>query len=396
MFLLLIVLADAKPVLLPRVSLSVTFMIAVVAIIRMPPAAVTLLTAVSVLGTVLAGEKRPPHKLVFNSAQLALAGGLAAECYRLLGGSSVIDAGHLPSLIVATAGATFVYFLVNTLAVAGAISISTRSGFIPTWLENFGWLTATYAAFGGSGLILASLYQLVGVLALPLLLVPLLVARGVFRSHQEVIRAYESTILSFVAAIEAKDAYTRGHSERVTEYAMMIARRGGHAQPELEAFRYGALLHDIGKLAVRRAILTKPSSLEPEEYAEIKRHPALGAQIVSEIDFLRPALDGVLYHHERLDGSGYPAGLVGDMVPEQARIMAVADSFDAMTSTRAYRGSRSADEAVAELRRCSGRLYDPRFVEMFVDALAESSGEHEAVEAVMGRETTSPVPTPAG
>lgn len=381
----LLILADAKPVLLQRVSMSVTFIVAVVAIIQLPPGVVTVLTGLSVIGTLVTGERRAPHKLVFNAVQLALAGGLAAQTYRWLGGGSGIDADRLIQTVLATAAATCVYFLVNTLAVAGAITLSTRGRFGAIWLGNFGWLTATYAAFGASGLILAALYQVVGVLAVPLLLVPLLVARSVFRSYQEVSQAYETTIRAFVSAIEAKDAYIRGHSERVTEYALMIASRIGMRERDLEAFRYSGLLHDVGKLAIRKAILTKPRELDNEEFDEVRRHPVLGAQIVQEIEFLRPSIDGVLYHHERLDGSGYPAGLAGDVVPLRARIMAIADSFDAMTSTRAYRGAKLPEDAIAELRRCAGTQFDPRFVDIFIDELSkeevlempEPRGEHE-------------------
>lgn len=391
-FSLLFILTETKPVLLPKVSMTVTFMLIVVAFTQLPVAGLVLAGALSVGGTLLGGQRPALPKLIFNSAQLGLSSGLAAYAYRVLGGGSVIAADHLPILLTATLGATAIYFLVNTSAVSGAIAVSTGAPFAPTWSSQFGWLTVTYAAFGGTGLILAGLYQAIGVVALPLLLVPLLVARGMFRSYQEVSEAYQSTVLAFVAAIEAKDAYTRGHSERVTEYALMIAKRNGMRDNQLEAFRYSALLHDVGKLMVRRAVLTKPSRLEKDEYEEIKTHPARGAEIVREIAFLRAAVDGVLYHHERLDGSGYPEGLQGDEVPEAARIMAVADTYDAMTSTRAYRGARSRQEALDELERFSGTQFDPRFVTMFTDALNE---EQPMEEVVMGR-LHEAIPSSAG
>lgn len=379
LFLLLFVTAEAKPVVLPKVGLSVAFVIVVVAIISMPPAAVTLASAAGLLGAFIGGERPTFSKWIFNVAQYGLAGGLAASVYRVLGGPSVVDTGQLPLIFAATLAATLVYFVVNTASVSGAIALATGTDFIKTWFSTSGWLVATYMTFGAFGIVLAALFQFVGILALPLLLVPFLVARSVFRSYQEVSQAYESTILAFVKAIEAKDTYTRGHSERVTEYALMIARRLGMEEEEMEVFRFGALLHDVGKLAVRRAILAKPERLEKEEFDEIKRHPVLGAQIVKEIEFLEPALDGVLYHHERLDGSGYPAGLAGEVVPYLARIMAVADTFDAMTSTRAYRGARTTEEAFEELRRFAGTQFDERMVEVFINAVREE-GSREAIE----------------
>jgi HD-GYP domain-containing protein (c-di-GMP phosphodiesterase class II) len=371
LFLFIFFVAEAKPVRLSGFYVTVTFMVAIVAILRMPPSAVALASGLAVAGSVIADRKARLAHLIFNSSQSALAGGLAAQTYRWLGGVSRIDAAHLRTLILATAAACAAYFLVNSIAVTGVLSLSNHTSFFPTWFSTHGWLAATYVAFGASGLVVASLYQLVSIYALPLLLVPLLVARGVFRSYQEVSEAYLSTVRAFVTAIEAKDSYTRGHSERVAEYGTMIAKRTGMRDQELTIFHYGALLHDVGKLVVRKAVLTKPGRLEAEEYDEIKRHPVVGAQIVSEIEFLRPSLDAVLYHHERLDGSGYPAGLAGDLVPRWARIMAVADTYDAMTSTRAYRGACSRDEALAELTRFSGTQFDPEFVEAFARALAE-------------------------
>lgn len=369
-----ILAAEARPVRLSGFEMTVTFMVTVVAIIEVEPAAVAVISAVGVLGS-LGDGPRPPIKLIFNSSQNTLAGGTAALAYGALGGGPVISPDQLPALLLATGTATAVYFLVNTAAVAGVLSISDRRPLLQTWRTSFGWTVATYAAFGAFGIVLAGLYQLVNVFVLPLLVVPLLVLRSVFGSYREVSEAYDSTVRAFVAAIEAKDSYTRGHSERVALYSTMIARRLGMREEEVTVFRYGALLHDVGKLVIRRAVLTKPGRLDESEYEEIKRHPVVGAQIVQEIEFLRPALDGVLYHHERLDGSGYPAGLAGPLVPQGARIMAVADVFDAMTSTRAYRGARTKDEAIAELHRCSGAQLDETCVGLLVGALAEEGVE---------------------
>jgi hypothetical protein len=372
-FLGLLVVSESRPVLLPkvRVAFTVTFVMVIVAIIHLSPAAVALASALSVVGTRPEGKWLEPIKLIFNSAQSAIAGGCAALTYQALYGASGIDRTSLLPVVLATGAATFVYFLINGAAVSSAVSLSSGASFIHTWKASFSHTAVTYVAFGAFGIVLAALFQLIGLVALPLLFVPLLVARGAFRSYQEVSDAYESTVLAFVGAIEAKDIYTRGHSERVAEYGKLIAEKLGIRDPELQIFYYGALLHDVGKLVVRKAVLTKPAKLSPTEYDEIKRHPGLGAQIVKDIEFLAPAVDSVLYHHERLDGSGYPAGLTGDLVPEWARIMAVADTYDAMTSTRAYRGASGPDEAIAELRQGAGKLYDQRCVQAFVEALEE-------------------------
>lgn len=372
-FLALYFAAESRPVHLPRFAVSVSFMTAAVAIIQLPPAAVALVCALGSLGELVGKDRPTPIKLAFNMAQFSVAGGLASLAYRALGGLTNLQADLLPQLILATAAATAVFFVVNTMAVSGAISIDAKVPFLRTWMSNFGWLTATYFAFGASGIVLSGLYQAVGVLSLPLLFVPFLVARTAFHSYQEVSDAYDSTVRAFVQAIDAKDSYTRGHSERVADYSKLIAERLGMRERDLQVFYYGALLHDVGKLVVRKRTLTKPAKLDEEEWDEIKRHPVVGAEIVSEIEFLEPAIEAVLSHHERLDGTGYPAGLTRDLVPMNARIMAVADTYDAMTSTRAYRGARTHQEAVEELKRCIGTLFDEECVHEFVEALAEQN-----------------------
>lgn len=390
-FLLLYVAAESRPVYLPRFFVSVSFMTAVVAIIQIPPAAVALLCAVGPLGELLGRERPVLHKVLFNMAQYSVAGGLASLTYHGLGGVSDLRAAALPEVIMATAAATSVFFLVNTMAVSGAIAIDAKVRFLRTWRSNFGWLTATYFAFGASGVVLSGLYEAVGVLALPLLFVPFLVARAAFHSYQEVSDAYESTVRAFVRAIDAKDSYTRGHSERVADYSKLIAERLGMRERDLQVFYYGALLHDVGKLVVRKRTLTKSSKLDEQEWDEIKRHPVVGAEIVKEIDFLEPALEAVLSHHERLDGTGYPAGLTRDLVSLNARIMGVADTYDAMTSTRAYRGARTHQEAIDELKRCVGTLFDERCVNEFIEALSEE----ESAQPSLTYETKA-VPGTAG
>lgn len=371
LFLGLYVAAEAKPVDLPRLFLTVASLVTVIAIIQMPPAAVALMSGLGVIGIRIAYRSIPLRKLVFNSAQLSIAGGLAAQTYRLLGGGSEITAQLLPQLVLAIGAATLVFFAVNSWAVSAWIAIETGSRLLRTWRSSFGWTSGTYIAFGALGIVLSALYQAIGVLALPLLFVPFFVARAAFHSYQEVSEAYDATVRAFVAAIDAKDSYTRGHSERVADYSKMIAERLGMRERDLEVFYYGALLHDVGKLVVTKKILTKPSALDEDEWTEIKRHPVIGAEIVKEIEFLEPALDAVLSHHERLNGSGYPAGLARDLVPMNARIMAVADTYDAMTSSRAYRGARTHQEAIEELTRCVGTLFDEQCVREFIAAFEE-------------------------
>jgi putative nucleotidyltransferase with HDIG domain len=182
--------------------------------------------------------------------------------------------------------------------------------------------------------------------------------------------AYLDTVRSLAMALDAKDSYTGGHSDRVATLAMLVADRIGLSEEDQLALEFAAYLHDIGKIGVRREVLHKPGRLEPEEFAEIKRHPGLGASILEPVAFPWPIVPVVRYHHERWDGAGYPEGLKGEQIPLLARILTVVDSHEAMVSDRPYRAGLPEAEAVAELRRCAGSQFDERIVDVFCDALA--------------------------
>lgn len=170
---------------------------------------------------------------------------------------------------------------------------------------------------------------------------------------------------ALAAAVDAKDSYTCGHSERVAEISQAIAAELGLDEQEQYFIHIGAHLHDVGKIGIPDAVITKPGRLSTDEYAMIKLHPEIGYHIVSKVKILQEASLIVRHHHERMDGQGYPEGLKGEAIPLGARIVAVADSFDAMTSKRLYRSSVSVEEALRELRRCSGTQFDPAAVQAF-------------------------------
>jgi HD-GYP domain-containing protein (c-di-GMP phosphodiesterase class II) len=168
------------------------------------------------------------------------------------------------------------------------------------------------------------------------------------------------------AALEARDPHLRGHSARVTLFAEGLARNLGWCDRRLQVLRLGGSLHDVGKITVDARILRKPGTLTERELEQIREHPVAGARIVQDVAGFQPALPYVLHHHERWDGTGYPHRLRGERIPLEARVLSVADAFDAMTSTRAYRPALPVGEALMELERCAGTQFDPVLAETFV------------------------------
>ena len=189
-----------------------------------------------------------------------------------------------------------------------------------------------------------------------------------FTSLQE---AYLATVRSLAAAVDAKDTYTRGHSDRVAGYATLIAERMGIAHEQRTALEMAAYLHDIGKIGVKEEILLKPGTLSEDEMDQMRHHPLIGANILKPVAFPWAITPVVRHHHENYDGTGYPAGLTGEEIPLLARILTAADSYEAMTADRPYRAGRAAAEAIAEMRRCAGSQFDPRVVEVLAEIVEE-------------------------
>lgn len=184
-----------------------------------------------------------------------------------------------------------------------------------------------------------------------------------------ILDAYKSTIKALAAAIDAKDHYTRGHSQRVMEYALLGGTSLSLAREELKVLEYAAILHDVGKIGVADSILSKCERLTAQEWEIILRHPRIGANILKDIPFLEKARTLILHHHERYDGAGYPDGLKGENIPIGARLLAVADAFDTMTTDRSYRAASGVDCAIEELYRCSGTQFCPVAVEACISGL---------------------------
>jgi putative nucleotidyltransferase with HDIG domain len=176
---------------------------------------------------------------------------------------------------------------------------------------------------------------------------------------------------SLTSAVDAKDAYTCGHSERVALLSRFMARQVGLPEQAVDRIYMAGLLHDVGKIGVPESVLQKAGRLTSDEYDQIKKHPRIGARILHDVKQLEDIVPGVLHHHERYDGRGYPAGLSGQSIPLMGRIICLADSFDAMTSNRTYRKALPLEVAMMEIRRCSGTQFDPALTEAFLQLSSE-------------------------
>jgi HD-GYP domain-containing protein (c-di-GMP phosphodiesterase class II) len=178
--------------------------------------------------------------------------------------------------------------------------------------------------------------------------------------------ANRQALFGLAEAIEAKDPYTKGHCGRVAAFSIILAREAGYPTSGLESLEFGAFLHDIGKIGIRDAVLLKPGPLDEPEWEHMRQHPVIGHGIAAEIEILRPIMPAVRNHHERWDGSGYPDKMVGEAIPLAARIVAIADAYDAMATDRPYKKALPMDECEAILRKTAGKMYDPQLVDVFV------------------------------
>ena len=198
--------------------------------------------------------------------------------------------------------------------------------------------------------------------------------------NDELEKSYMDTIGILRQTVEAKDPYTRGHSDRVSQYSVLIGQKLNLDDKTLHTLKIGGLFHDIGKIGIPDSILLKESKLDDDEYSQIKNHPSIGAHILGDVAMFKDIIPIVLHHHEKFDGHGYPSQLKGEDIPYLARIAAVADTFDAMTSKRSYRNALPLDVVKDEIKRCSGTQFDPAIAEVFLDILNNDYGKIQEIQ----------------
>jgi putative nucleotidyltransferase with HDIG domain len=351
-------------------------------------------------------RRKPPLKIVFNVAQQMVSLALASWVYHFQGGGSSLTAfegievslpGGGVGMVshfnpVATAAAIVTYFAINSTAVTGAVALSDRLPFDDAWRRIAG-PSLVYDVFSsGLGPILALVYvqwQQPGIL---IVVLPLFFVRHIYQVNLQLEQVNRDLLELMVKAIEARDPYTSGHSLRVSQIAAELARERGLGAKLVEQITTGALLHDVGKIHEDFApLLRKPSKLDATERALMQTHPSRSAELVSTISAFRGTIEqAVRHHHENFDGSGYPLGLAGEAIPVGARVIMLADTMDAMTTDRPYRKALTYERVIEELRKYSGRQFDPALV-----AAAERSVAIKAIVKARHRREAADLPSAA-
>lgn len=373
------------------IYVSEAFFFTLVLLFGGAPAAVCM--AIDGLLISIRRKHREPYRIVFNIAEPTISVLVASRVfYAIYGGPplAVASASGLTALLLPVAAMAGVYFLLNSGLTAIAVAFETNQSPYRVWREHFMWLSLNY--FGGASvaLLLALNWPTLNWGALGVVVPLVVISWFTFKASMdrvddanqhltELNRLYLSTVETLAMAIDAKDQITHGHIRRVQCYAIGLAKAIGVSEArEIRAIEAAALLHDMGKLAVPEHILNKPGKLTASEYDRIKLHSSVGAQILSAIDFPYPVVPIVRHHHENWDGTGYPDGLAGVDIPLGARIMAVVDCYDALTSDRPYRPALSDDEALAIVEARKGTMYDPMVTDAFVKVHREISAEVNA------------------
>jgi putative nucleotidyltransferase with HDIG domain len=365
--------AELMAFLLPRgASGSISFIPFMTAVALVPNTS-ALVAIVGARAIVETARRRPPLKFLFNTSQLLFTYALAIGVYRLLGGQSLFQLRHLSvSEVTVEVGVplTLAYcltFAMNSILVSQVIALSTNGKLWQVWRENSATTIGIDILASPIVFLFAWVYADFGPMIASLLWLPILGLRQLNTINLELAQTNRELLELMVKSIEARDPYTSGHSRRVKDYAVKIAKLIGLNQSEVEKVGTAALLHDVGKIYDKYApILLKQDRLSPEEWAIIKEHPADGANLVATMTRLRELVPAVRHHHENWDGSGYPDGLRAEEIPLASRVIMFADTFDAMTTNRPYRGPLGEDDVRAELLRCRGRQFDPSITDQLL------------------------------
>ena len=373
-FLALSVFAEFMPVNLPMAgSITIGFPIDFMIILVYGPALAMLISAIGAIISEVLGKKTSWYKIIFNASQYALSVGVAGITYQYVGG--VVGFQNFFKFAFPAILCALTYCLVNSILVTIVISFAQDSKITTVWRVDIKEMIPSYIAEAPMGFLMAIVYVEVGIIGILLFFLPLLLARRSFELYTKMRKVYLDTIRALAAAIDAKDPYTKGHSERVAEMSVALAQELNLSGRDIENIEYTALLHDIGKIGIKDKILSKKSSLTDQEFDKIKEHTVMGAKIIEPVDFLKSSYKAIYHHHERYNGKGYPDGIKSEDIPILARIIAAADAYDAMGSDRPYRKKLNKDKILKELKDQSGKQFDPEVVKALISVLDKEREE---------------------
>lgn len=373
LFGLLAFAADNLSAPLPKTgSVGVTPAITYASLVIFGPSTAILVTAFSILNIREFVKKVPYYKHLFNAGQYFISIGIASIVFEMIYNRGAIGFFNLADISFISLAA-YIGFFINTLLTAGAISISENKNFKNIWIYNFGWLIPFQLFIIIMVVAISFLYKLSGPLTIIFTLLPLIIAQYTYLLRAKERKALLNSIMQIVKIIDAKDSYTAGHSVRVAEYTEKIARKLRLNEYDVDVLTNLANLHDIGKVQIDLNILNKPGKFDDADWVEMKKHPEVGYKIVKEIVFLKNSAEAILYHHEKIDGKGYPYGIKGDKIPLFAKILTVADAYDAMTSDRPYRQALTQKKAIKELEIYADKSFDRRISSVMIEIIKEES-----------------------
>ena len=342
-------------------GLSMTFNLS--AAVLFPPVTAAL---IGMIGGLPSLKKIAPSKALFNIAQISISTAVASIIYRL-----AYPAGSPEIIKILAIGIAIIsYAVLNNFFVAGAVSFATgkkiKALLKDVLIDFFG--VSMFVALA-IAYIMVYLYPYVGLWDIAIALGPLLTIRFVLDLYRKFLNTKIESMEALLKALEEKDPYTAGHGDRVALYSEIISERLGIDGKRLENLKIAARLHDVGKIGVRDKVLNKPGKLTLDEFEEIKRHTLKGSEILREVPSFKKIIPWVRYHHEHWDGKGYPEGLKGKQIPLEARIIGVADVYDALITQRAYREAFNPKEALKIMKSESGRAFDPVVLAAFLDVI---------------------------
>jgi len=349
-------------------SVSVNFGISLASLIIFGPATGMIVTAISIINIKEIIKRVPYYKHLFNAGQYLLSFAVVSVFFEQFYDRSQTNFFYARNIWIIFL-VTYIFFIMNTLLTSGAIALSTSSNLINIWVFNFAWIVPFQFFLSVIAIAIAFLYIKFSPFTLIFTSVPLIIIQYTYLLRYKERRTVLASIIQIVKIIEAKDVYTAGHSMRVADYSEMIARGLRLNEYDIELMRNLANLHDIGKIQIDLAILNKTTRLTEKDWSEIKKHPVVSYEVVKQIDFLKDRATSILYHHEKVDGTGYPFGKKNEELPLFAKILCVADSYDAMTTDRPYRRALTKDETLIELAKNRGTQFDPQVCDAMMDII---------------------------